>query len=132
MSSAWCGRSWLETSMNWSKRAAARGNLRKRCEGILGAGPWSLEISKGDRILSSSGIRPASTKAPSYIAPQVVLEMGTHAEFVPRDKFTIRSFVAEEFPHLVPEADVSLLALLAKRTFWEKATILHAEYFCPA
>ena len=27
------------------------------------------------------------------------------------------------------EVDVPVVALLAKRTFWEKATILHAEYF---
>lgn len=27
------------------------------------------------------------------------------------------------------EVDVPVAALLAKRTFWEKATILHAEYF---
>ena len=47
---------------------------------------------------------------------------------MPHDKFAIRSFVAEEFPDLVSEVDVPLLALLAKRTFWEKATILHAEY----
>jgi len=107
--------------------------LRKRCEDILGArGPWSLEIRKEDSNIVQFRYPPASTKAPSYIAPQVVLEMGTHAEFVPHDKFAIRSFVAEEFPHLVPEADVPLLALLAKRTFWEKATILHAEYFRPA
>jgi hypothetical protein len=57
-----------------------------------------------------------------------VLELGTHAEFVPHDRFTIRSFAAEEFPNVVVDGDVGVVALLAKRTFWEKATILHAEY----
>ena len=33
----------------------------------------------------------------------------------------------EEFPELVADGDVAVVALLAKRTFWEKATILHAE-----
>jgi hypothetical protein len=106
--------------------------LRKRCEEILGAGgPWSLEVSKKDPNVVEFRYPPASAKALSYIPPQVVLELGTHAEFVPHDKFTIRSFVAEEFPNLVSEADVPVVALLAKRTFWEKATILHAEYFRP-
>jgi hypothetical protein len=106
--------------------------LKKRCEEILGAGgSWSLEVSKQDPNTVEFRYPPASTKALSYIAPQVVLELGTHAEFVPHDKFTIRSFVADEFPNLVSEPDVPLLALLAKRTFWEKATILHAEYFRP-
>jgi len=104
--------------------------LKKRCEEILGAeGPWTLQVSAQDPNIVQFRYPPASTKALSYIAPHVVLELGTHAEFVPHDKFTIRSFVAEEFPNLVSEADVPVVALLAKRTFWEKATILHAEYF---
>ena len=37
-------------------------------------------------------------------------------------------FAAEEFPNVVADGDVGVVALLAKRTFWEKATILHAEY----
>lgn len=60
-----------------------------------------------------------------------MLELGTHAEFVPRDRFTIRAFVGEEFPDLVEEPQIGVVALLAKRTFWEKATILHAEYHRP-
>jgi hypothetical protein len=50
---------------------------------------------------------------------------------VPHDRFTIRSFAAEEFPNVVADGDVAVVALLAKRTFWEKATILHAEYYRP-
>ena len=73
--------------------------------------------------------RPVESLA--YVNPQVVLELGTHAEFVPHDRFTIRSFAAEEFPKLVADGDVAVVALLAKRTFWEKATILHAEYHRP-
>ena len=106
--------------------------FKKRCEEILGAvGPWSLEVSKKDPNVVEFHYPPASTKGLSYIAPQVVLELGTHAEFVPHDNFTIRSLVAEEFPKLISEPDIPVVVLLAKRTFWEKATILHAEYFRP-
>jgi hypothetical protein len=38
---------------------------------------------------------------------------------------------AEEFPEVVADGDVAVVALLAKRTFWEKTAILHAEYFRP-
>ena len=70
--------------------------LQERCEEILGlGGPWTLEVSKQDPNIVEFRYPPASTKAVSYITPQVVLELGTHAEFVPHDKFTIRSFVAE-------------------------------------
>jgi hypothetical protein len=61
----------------------------------------------------------------------VVLELGTHAEFVPHANFTIRSFAADEFPNVIRDADAAVVALLAKRTFWEKATILHAEFHRP-
>jgi hypothetical protein len=106
--------------------------LKKRCEEILGAGGgWSLEVSKKDPNAVEFHYPPASTKLLPYIAPQVVLELGTHAEFVPHDNFKIRSFVGEEFPKLIAVVDVPVVALLAKRTFWEKATILHAEYFRP-
>jgi Nucleotidyl transferase AbiEii toxin, Type IV TA system len=58
--------------------------------------------------------------------------LGTHAEFAPRARFTIRSFAAEEFPNVVTDVDVDVVALFAKRTFWEKATILRAEYYRPS
>jgi len=58
--------------------------LKKRCEEILGAaGPWTLQVSAQDPNIVQFRYPPASTKAMSYIAPQVVLELGTHAEFVP-------------------------------------------------
>jgi len=35
----------------------------------------------------------------AYIAPQVVLELGTQAEFIPSSEFFIRSFAAEQSTH---------------------------------
>jgi hypothetical protein len=106
--------------------------LRARCEETLGAPEiWSLSIRVNDPNTVEFRYPAASTKNLDYVRPQVVLELGTHAEFVPHDRFTIRAFVAEEFPNLVPEGDVAVRALLAKRTFWEKATILHAQYHRP-
>jgi hypothetical protein len=34
------------------------------------------------------------------LRPRVTLELGTHAEFIPSGKFTIRAFAAAEFPKL--------------------------------
>lgn len=106
--------------------------LRARCGDVLGPeGAWSLDVSAQDHNVVQFRYPAASAKSLSYISPQVVLELGTHAEFVPHDRFIIRSFAAEEFPNLVTDIDVDVVALLAKRTFWEKATILHAEYHRP-
>lgn len=104
--------------------------LRARFHEILGAGDtWSLYVSEQDPYVVRFRYPSASSQNLPYVFPQVVLELGTHAEFVPHDRFAIRSFVAEEFPDLVEEGDAAVRALLAKRTFWEKATILHAEFY---
>ena len=106
--------------------------LTARCEELLGAtGSWSAGVSGQDPNVVRFRYPTATAKGLAYVVPQVVLELGTHAEFVPRDRFSIRSFAAEEFPDLVADGQVAVVALLAKRTFWEKATILHAEYHRP-
>jgi len=106
--------------------------FRNRCEEVLGrTDGWDLKVSDQDPNAVKFRYPPASTRALDYVAPHVVLELGTHAEFVPHDRFTIRSFVAEEFPKLMQKPNAAVVALLAKRTFWEKATILHAEYHRP-
>jgi len=106
--------------------------LQTRCKEVLGAAEaWSLGVSEQDPNVVRFQYPAASSKSLNYVVPQVVLELGTHAEFVPHGRFTIRSFVAEEFPQLVPDGEVGVVALLAKQTFWEKATILHAEYHRP-
>jgi hypothetical protein len=106
--------------------------LTARSGEILGATDgWSLNVSEQDPNVVQFRYPTAITKNLDYVSPQVVLELGTHAEFVPHDRFTIRSFAAENFPNVVVDGDVAVVALLAKRTFWEKATILHAEYYRP-
>jgi hypothetical protein len=106
--------------------------LKARCGEILGAtDAWSLCVSERDPNVVQFRYPTAITKNLDYVSPQVVLELGTHAEFVPHDRFTIRSFAAEEFSNVVVDGDVAVVALLAKWTFWEKATILHAEYYRP-
>ena len=107
--------------------------LRQRCAMLLGSeGSWTLTVDSQDpnvvRFLYPSAVRHEI----AYVAPQVILELGTHAEFIPRGDFTIRAFAAVEFPDLFEEAEVRVTSLLAKRTFWEKATILHAEFHRPA
>jgi hypothetical protein len=97
--------------------------LKTRCLEILGtADTWSLDLSEHDPNVVRFRYPTTRTRSLAYVVPQVVLELGTHAEFVPHHRFTIRSFVGEEFPALVPGGEIGVVALLAKRTFWEKAT----------
>lgn len=103
--------------------------FRNRCETAIGTDrSWSAAIDDRDPHIVRFHYPAAIAARLAYIAPQVVLELGTHAEFIPRGEFSIRPFAAEEFPGLFAQAEVRVTALLAKRTFWEKATILHAQF----
>jgi len=62
-----------------------------------------------------------------YIRPEVVLEIGPLAAWVPSASHRIRPYAAEEFPQLFAEPECRVIATSAERTFWEKATILHQQ-----
>ncbi len=63
-----------------------------------------------------------------YNRPLVKLEFGSHTGTKPNGIYTIISWVAEEFPDIFESPKFNIVSLNAERTFWEKATILHAEY----
>ncbi|MEI7730806.1 MAG: nucleotidyl transferase AbiEii/AbiGii toxin family protein [Verrucomicrobiota bacterium] len=63
-----------------------------------------------------------------YLGRSVKLEFGSLTDQRPVGTHTVRSWVAEEFPKLFVDFRCELVALELERTFWEKATILHAEY----
>ncbi len=62
-----------------------------------------------------------------YLRPQILLELGPLAAWLPFGEYTITSFAADAFPQLFTHATCQVKAIVAERTFWEKATILHHE-----
>ncbi len=62
-----------------------------------------------------------------YVRPVVRLEIGPLASMVPSQPHTIQAYAANEFPDLFEDAACPVVAIDARRTFWEKATILHQE-----
>ena len=66
-----------------------------------------------------------------YLRPEVRLEIGPLASYVPRSSFTIQPYAAGVFPNVFDEPDCPVVAIEAKRTFWEKATILHQQAHRP-
>ena len=63
----------------------------------------------------------------TYLRPEVRLEIGPLAAWMPYDNYRIQSYASEAFPQLFKQADCAVQAIRAERTFWEKATILHHE-----
>ncbi len=76
-------------------------------------------------------IRYPGAFADAYLRPEVRLEIGPLAAWLPYDGYTIRPYAAEEFPALFDRSECRVKAIKAERTFWEKATILHHEAHRP-
>ncbi len=92
---------------------------------------WSLVCDSEDSqtlLFQYPGVFPAGAE---YLRRWVKIEMGARADVEPADNVVIKSYVAETFPALIPDADVNVRALLPIRTFWEKVMMLHEEGFRP-
>ncbi|MGX7896052.1 nucleotidyl transferase AbiEii/AbiGii toxin family protein [Tsuneonella sp. HG222] len=61
-----------------------------------------------------------------YVKPRIKLEFGARGDPDPFEARDIKPYLAEEFPDGLPDAVTSVETLSIVRTFWEKATILHA------
>ncbi|NQT92953.1 MAG: nucleotidyl transferase AbiEii/AbiGii toxin family protein [Lentisphaerae bacterium] len=110
------------------------GTFQARIESILRTADdreeWTLAVdSQYPNIVNFT--YPRVIESPGYVKDMVVLEMGTHAEFIPRDDFVVTPYAADEFPSIFDDAACPVTAIKAERTFWEKATILHQEYHRP-
>jgi nucleotidyltransferase AbiEii toxin of type IV toxin-antitoxin system len=67
----------------------------------------------------------------SYLLPIVRLEIGPLASWLPYGQYSIAPYASEAFPDIFDDSQCSVNAIVAERTFWEKATILHHEAHRP-
>lgn len=67
----------------------------------------------------------------SYIKRSVKLEFGSLTDQQPTGYHKIQPWIAEIFPKAFPNWQCEVMVLEIERSFWEKATILHAEYHRP-
>jgi hypothetical protein len=67
-----------------------------------------------------------------YLRREVKLELGSLTDQRPTEQHAVRPWVVDDFPAAFPDWQCQVTALELARTFWEKATILHAEHHRPA
>lgn len=116
--------------MNARAAEYIRETLLKHLNVLLAAAPGvTISIDATDPHTVNVGY-PASFAA-AYIRPEVRLEIGPLASWVPSGQQTIQPYAAEVFPKAFEETACAVVAIHAKRTFWEKATILHQEAHRP-
>lgn len=72
-------------------------------------------------------IYPKVIDSDEYLRPEIKLEIGPLALWNPHEIYQLSSYVAQAYPRLqIPSTNVP--TVMAERTFWGKATILHAEH----
>lgn len=109
--------------------------LRKDFTWVLGTGSWTVELDVVDpqTVIFTYPRSESGSRFPAAIRPAIRLEMGARSDDWPAEDREIRAYAAEAFPVAFQAAGTCRVHVLdARRTFWEKATLLHAEFHRPA
>lgn len=101
--------------------------------GAAPAGTWLRYELDADAKSPIIYFRYPSTQPGSfaYVAREVKLELGTLTDQQPTGQHPVRPLLADAYPALFEGWTCEVTALALERTFWEKATILHAEFHRP-
>ncbi|AUB80618.1 nucleotidyl transferase AbiEii/AbiGii toxin family protein [Candidatus Thiodictyon syntrophicum] len=75
---------------------------------------------------------PTATETDPYIKPQVKIELGARSDTEPVESPEISPYLANAFPELFGPSRFQVRTVAARRTFWEKAMLLHEETYRPA
>jgi len=115
--------------------------LTKAIEAALGtAEGWSVELDPDDKDEQTLLFNYPRTSGwgnnwgsawdgdpgTGYIKPRIKLEYGARGEPEPFEARAILPYLAEEFPDELPDSQTLVPTLSVLRTYWEKATLLHA------
>lgn len=95
---------------------------------------WSLEVDDDDKqtllFAYPISLDRSVYSAADYVRPAVRLELGARSDQTPCEFRSVSAITTEEFGadlSGLPSVDVPTLS--AERTFWEKASLLHAENY---
>ncbi len=124
----------LRTTCNQYVNGPLLDALRADIAGVLGpsrgAGvpeTWDLRPGQdGESLLFVYPRTAVTLEREGYVAPDVRLEFGARADHWPAEDRPVSAYAAQAFPDLFKVASFSVWTLEVARTFWEKATILHA------
>lgn len=95
------------------------------CQTALGEQPWSVILDSHDPQAVFFAF-PAPTSSYGYGPPVVKAEFGARGDPWPTSRRVLRPYLEELHPGIAPTAVVEVATLDPERTFWEKATLLHA------
>ena len=106
--------------------------LRLDFSTVLPTADWSVDLDADDPQTVIFTYPPSElSRGLAYLRPAIRLEMGARSDDWPATDAAITPYAAEVFPDLFAAPTCRVRTLLAERTFWEKATLLHAETYRP-
>lgn len=109
---------------NEQAKAYIRETLLPKVSGLLAP---LCSCKMDDENAFAISVRYPAAFSDNALRPEILLEIGPLAAWSPAAVFPIRPYAAEHFPTVFEYAECRVPTILAKRTFWEKATILHQE-----
>lgn len=92
-------------------------------------GPCEAVIENNPEVVK---IKYPAVFASDYLRPEIQLEVGPLAAWLPNAEYSISPYAAEVLPDAFSKISCMVRAIKAERTFWEKITILHHEAHRPA
>jgi len=109
-------------------------NLRRDFKSVMGDANWSLELDTDDTqtVIFTYPQSDITSAAAGYVRSAIRLELGARSDDWPASDEHISPIAAEKFSGAFEVSICRIRTLAIARTFWEKATLLHAEYNRPA
>lgn len=94
---------------------------------------WHLDLDPDDPDAQTllMAYPTAFTGQTAYVSQVVRIELGARSDTEPILDVDIHPYLGEAFPELLTQTHFSVKAVSPKRTFWEKALLLHEETFRP-
>ncbi|MCC6656872.1 MAG: nucleotidyl transferase AbiEii/AbiGii toxin family protein [Rhodocyclaceae bacterium] len=118
----------LNEAINREAQAYIAGPLLANLVAAL-AGIGECRIGEDDPHVIE--VRYPAAFADTYLRPEVRLEIGPLAAWLPHEEGRISAYAAQAFPDVFARRETTVRTIRAERTFWEKATILHQEAHRP-
>ena len=108
--------------------------LQQSFRSVLGETGWKISEDPADADRQSLlfayplGLEADLYGLGTYIRPVVRLEFGCRGDVWPSEQQSIQPYIADALPGLLARPTTEVHVLRPERTFWEKATLLHAVF----
>lgn len=110
-------------------KTALEESIKQELDGEI----WDLSLDENPQSLRfyyPQVLPEKNYSGKDYLRRSVLLEFGVRGDIYPTEEQRLKSYLAEEF-EAFDEASLLIPCLSPLRTFWEKATLLHAEHYRP-